>query len=51
MNKKRLIPLISILLVFSFIGLFFFYKRRKGFGKNIVRFSKSECSFTHNFYR
>ena len=33
MNKKRLIPLISILLVFSFIGLFFFYKRRKGFGK------------------
>lgn len=35
MNKKRLIPLISILLVFSFIGLFFFYKRRKDFGKNI----------------
>ena len=28
MNKKRLIPLISILLVFSFIGLFFFYKKR-----------------------
>ena len=29
MNKKRLIPLISILLVFSFIGLFFFYKKDK----------------------
>ena len=25
--------------------------RSEGFGKNIVRFSKSECSFTHNFYR
>ena len=29
MNKKRLIPLISILLVFSFIGLFFFYNRKE----------------------
>ena len=29
MNKKRLIPLISILLVFSFIGLFLFYNRKE----------------------
>lgn len=29
MNKKRLIPLISIVLVFSFIGLFFFYNRKE----------------------
>ena len=29
MNKKRLIPLISILIVFSFIGLFFFYNRKE----------------------
>ncbi len=29
MNKKRLIPLISILFVFSFIGLFFFYNRKE----------------------
>lgn len=36
MNKKRLIPLISILLVFSFIGLFFFYKRRKKASEKIL---------------
>ena len=49
MNKKRLIPLISILLVFSFIGLFFFYKRRKGFGSDGQRIAKGHGNFPAPF--
>ena len=36
MNKKRLIPLISILLVFSFIGLFFFFIKEEKASEKIL---------------